>query len=245
MYVYMCIYIYTYIKVCPFICGHPNGDCVCTFEMRCVLLPPSAPDPSESTRTGHSPSLPSVLVGRTRTNVLLCNQIHVRNHNNTFIFYTNLCVHDMQHPQQIKTHGMLALTLFWLGRLYSHKCAIVLYIYIESYICSYIYLYINMHIYTYTYMYIHIYIHTYQTTRQGEVGGWGRVPFSRNFMKPTPRRKWYLTTGHRFHWMVLDPIPQSLPIHFFWVSTPAPHLSADAPARLTKHQPYESLWYCS
>ena len=33
----------------------------------------------------------------------------------------------------------------------------------------------------------------------GEVGGWGRVPFSRNFIKPTPRRKWYLTTGHRFH----------------------------------------------
>ena len=33
----------------------------------------------------------------------------------------------------------------------------------------------------------------------GEVGGWGRDPFSRNFMKPTPRRKWYLTTGRRFH----------------------------------------------
>jgi len=35
--------------------------------------------------------------------------------------------------------------------------------------------------------------------RVGEVGGWGRDPFSRNFMKPTPRRKWYLTTGRRFH----------------------------------------------
>ena len=34
---------------------------------------------------------------------------------------------------------------------------------------------------------------------QGEVGGWGRVPFSRNLMSPTPRRKWYLTTGRRFH----------------------------------------------
>jgi len=30
-------------------------------------------------------------------------------------------------------------------------------------------------------------------------GGWGRVPFSRNLMSPTPRRKWYLTTGRRFH----------------------------------------------
>jgi len=27
-----------------------------------------------------------------------------------------------------------------------------------------------------------------------EVGGWGRVPFSRNLMSPTPRRKWYLTS---------------------------------------------------
>ena len=33
----------------------------------------------------------------------------------------------------------------------------------------------------------------------GEVGGWGRVPFSRNLMSPTPRRKWYLTTGRKFH----------------------------------------------
>ena len=57
-----------------------------------------------------------------------------------------------------------------------------------------------------------------------EVGGWGRDPFSRNFMKPTPRPKWYLTTGRRFHWMVLDPIPQSLPVHFFG-SRPQPPTS--------------------
>ena len=31
--------------------------------------------------------------------------------------------------------------------------------------------------------------------------------------------------------MVLDPIPQSLPVHFFWVSTPAPHLSNRVCAR--------------
>ena len=57
-----------------------------------------------------------------------------------------------------------------------------------------------------------------------EVGGWGRVPFSRNFMSPTPRRKWYLTTGRRAHQMVLDPIPQSLPVHFFG-SRPQPPTS--------------------
>jgi len=33
----------------------------------------------------------------------------------------------------------------------------------------------------------------------GEVGDWGRVPFSRNLMNLTPRRKWYLTTGRRAH----------------------------------------------
>ena len=36
-----------------------------------------------------------------------------------------------------------------------------------------------------------------------------------HLMSPTPRRKWYLTTGRRAYYMVLDPIPQSLPVHFF------------------------------
>jgi len=34
---------------------------------------------------------------------------------------------------------------------------------------------------------------------QREVGGWGRDPFSRNLMSPTPRRKWYLIMGRRAH----------------------------------------------
>ena len=29
-----------------------------------------------------------------------------------------------------------------------------------------------------------------EATLRGEVGGWGRVPFSKNLMSPTPRRKW-------------------------------------------------------
>jgi len=41
---------------------------------------------------------------------------------------------------------------------------------------------------------------TYCIIRMGrEVGGWGRDPFSRKIMSPTPRRKWYLTTACRFH----------------------------------------------
>ena len=66
--------------------------------------------------------------------------------------------------------------------------------------------------------------------RGREVGGWGRVPFSRNLMSPTPRRKWYLTTGRRFHSIVLDPIPQSLPVHFFG-SRPQPPTSRQEFAR--------------
>jgi len=43
-------------------------------------------------------------------------------------------------------------------------------------------------------------------------------------MSPMPRRKWYLTTGRRAHYMVLDPIPQPLPVHFFG-SLPQPSTS--------------------
>ena len=56
-------------------------------------------------------------------------------------------------------------------------------------------------------------------------GGLGSSTISKNLMSPTPRRKGYLTTGRKAHQMVLDPIPQSLTVHFF--STPAPHLSSD------------------
>jgi len=57
-----------------------------------------------------------------------------------------------------------------------------------------------------------------------EVGGWGRVPFSRNLMSPTPRREWYLPTGRRAHQMVLDPIPQPLPVHFLGLDPSPPPL---------------------
>ena len=63
-------------------------------------------------------------------------------------------------------------------------------IYMCIYICIYIYKYIRVHAHTQA---------ADRATAGGEVGGWGRVPFSRNFMSPTPRRKWYLTTGRRAH----------------------------------------------
>ena len=59
-------------------------------------------------------------------------------------------------------------------------------------------------------------------------GGLGSSTTFKNLMSPTPRRKWYLMTGRRAHWMVLDPIPQSLPVHFFG-SRPQPPTSRDMP----------------
>ena len=63
---------------------------------------------------------------------------------------------------------------------------IYIYIYMYAYMCVCVYIYIQPHAIA-------------QTQPHGEMGGWGRDPFSRNFMKPTPRRKWYLTTGRRAH----------------------------------------------
>ena len=54
--------------------------------------------------------------------------------------------------------------------------------------------------------------------------GLGSSTIFKNLMSPTPRRKWYLTTGRRAHYMVLDPIPQPLPVHFFG-SRPQPPTS--------------------
>ena len=55
-------------------------------------------------------------------------------------------------------------------------------------------------------------------------GGLGSSTIFKNLMSPTPRRKWYLTTGRRAYSMVVDPIPQSLPVHFFG-SRPQPPTS--------------------
>jgi len=50
---------------------------------------------------------------------------------------------------------------------------------------------------------VYVHRHIFFIRSAGEVGGWGRDPFSRNFMKPTPRRKWYILLG-------LDPSPPPL-----------------------------------
>jgi len=51
-------------------------------------------------------------------------------------------------------------------------------------------------------------------------GGLGSSTIFKNLMSPTPRRKWYVTTGRR----ATRPHPPISPRTFFWVSTPAPHL---------------------
>jgi len=63
----------------------------------------------------------------------------------------------------------------------------------DSFICvtSFIHMCDMSHPYVWYYSFIRV--------SQREVGGWGRVPFSKKLMSPTPRRKWYLTTGRRAH----------------------------------------------
>jgi len=63
-------------------------------------------------------------------------------------------------------------------------------------------------------------------------------------MKPTPRRKWYLTTGRSFHEMVLDPIPQSLPVHFFGSRPQPPPLDVRQGLHLRCSFVYTSLHQC-
>ena len=75
------------------------------------------------------------------------------------------------------------------------------------YTCTHVYKFVYRQIYMYIYVYIHK--HTFRFIHVlwsalghdafREVGGWGRVPFSKKLMRPTPRRKWYLTTGRRAH----------------------------------------------
>jgi len=77
----------------------------------------------------------------------------------------------------------------------------ILYTCIHMYIFTHVYTCVCVSVYIYAYIHMYIYERPLRTHSEqgGEVGGWGRVPFSRNLMKPTPRRKWYLTTGRRFH----------------------------------------------
>ena len=79
-----------------------------------------------------------------------------------------------------------------------------------------------------------------------EVGGWGRVPFSKKLMSPTPRRKWYFTTGRRAHYMVLDPIPNLSPYIFLGLDpSPPPLLCTGHCVSDNGHcTSYASQWLC-
>jgi len=123
--------------------------------------------------------------------------IHINTHLcMTFINIYTWCM-------QIFTNGDITRPAAWGSGLF-FRCS---YVYSHTCVCS------KCAIYLYVFMYVllmrlcmHvamlcIYICTRRRWRVyvREVGGWGRVPFSRNLMSPTPRRKWYLTTGRRFH----------------------------------------------
>ena len=102
-------------------------------------------------------------------------------------------------------------------------CLLVAYVDMHMYICAdaggCIYICVNVYVHTCKYMCVRLhrcskigvvtrymqgglvqnFMSRFLSPSNREVGGWGRVPFSRNLMSPTPRRKWYLTTGRRFH----------------------------------------------
>ena len=106
------------------------------------------------------------------------------------------------------------------------------------YVCMYVHMYVRMYVCMHACVYVCVYIceyvcvdvcvfvcvcmHTGLLLRSPILcqmlwrgGGLGSSTISKNLMNPPPRRKWYLTTGRRAHKMVLDPIPLSLPVHFF------------------------------
>ena len=70
----------------------------------------------------------------------------------------------------------------------------------------------------------------------GEIGGWGRVPFNEPYAPSLSTIYDGAQGSLNFLRMVLDPSPPPLPVHFLWVSTPAPHLS---------HKSFVSVWLVS
>jgi len=95
---------------------------------------------------------------------------------------------------------------YWIHPHYTYYSlyVCVLHILYISYVSDYMQ-YVSVSHYT-----RHVSVTHTHIVRRG--GGLGSRPIFKNLMSPTPRRKWYLTTGCRAHWMVLDPIPQSLSV---------------------------------
>ena len=101
-------------------------------------------------------------------------------------FNFHVCIYVQKKYDAANTQFWRRLTCMYTGA----------YIYINKFVCIYL-------VFSFSSVYLCYKKIRYTITDlpaiHGEVGGWGRDPFWRNFMKPTPRRKWYLTTGRRFH----------------------------------------------
>ena len=78
-----------------------------------------------------------------------------------------------------------------------------MYIYSERFIYIYtcVCVYIHPHVYRYIYTYIHDIVADSlpRCVVETRGGGLGSSTIFKNLMSPTPRRKWYLTTGRRAH----------------------------------------------
>jgi len=93
--------------------------------------------------------------------------------------WMNHVTHLCHHPSSVHAYTYESTPHLWRAHVYIFEL-------ITSHICD-----VPMSQSAFT--------HIYMICSYWEVGGWGRVPFSRNLMSPTPRRKWYLTTGRRAH----------------------------------------------
>jgi len=121
----------------------------------------------------------------------------------TYVYY--MCKYICTYVYYICTYVYYICTyVYYIAHMYIIFASTYAHMYI-IFPCTYVY-YISKYIFVFI-VHVHLYIHTgacvtaraFQQWILWEVGGWGWVPFSRNFMSPTPRRKWYLTTGRRAH----------------------------------------------
>ena len=119
----------------------------------------------------------------------------------TYIYVTTilLCICMSVHTLLYVSDTKLYAYLYVYWRIYIFACTYIstwhtviriyntlVYMYVCT--CTYICIWYNVvfiSVHALTYIYLCMYLHIYR-----EVGGWGRVPFSKKLMSPTPRRKW-------------------------------------------------------
>jgi len=129
------------------------------------------------------------------TYIHVCTYIHI--YTFEWIFFEYACLQNVWTCVRIhvdintRVHIHTYIQI-WLNSFLIHTSTKFVSMRMYSCGCVYTHKRAHIHIYTNANEFLHGII-------SGEMGGWGRDPFSRNLMSPTPRRKWYLKTGRRAH----------------------------------------------